>query len=341
MKKLIKSFSAKELSELLNARLIGDTEHSIEGPEQIEMARPNHVTFIGDQKYAPLWEKSEASVAVVDRKLNLNDPGKGRAFIEVDNADLAMAQLLDLFLPESPELGSGVHPDAFVHKNAQLGENVVVGAHAYVGRGVIVGDNTVIFPNVSIFDQVVIGNNCQIRSGTVISERCVLGNFCLIQSNVSIGSDGFGYRPSADGRGIVKIAHIGNVVIGNHVEIGSSSCIDRGKFSSTTIGDGTKIDNLVQIGHNCKIGRSCMIAGCCGISGSVTVGDGVIMAGQVAVKDHVTIGNGVTIGGKSGVINDIPDGQTVLGFPAAPARETLKQWALLKSLLRKGTAEEK
>jgi UDP-3-O-[3-hydroxymyristoyl] glucosamine N-acyltransferase len=128
--------------------------------------------------------------------------------------------------------------------------------------------------------------------------------------------------------------HIGNVVIGNHVEIGSSTCIDRGKFSSTVIGDGTKIDNLVQIGHNCKIGRSCMIAGCCGISGSVTLGDGVIMAGQVAVKDHVTIGNGVTVGGKSGIINDIPDGQTILGFPAVPAKETLKQWAILKRMVR-------
>ena len=341
MKKQTKSFSAEELSELLGGRLIGNSPQSIEGPEQIEMARSNNVTFIGDQKYVPLWETSQASVAIVGRKLNLADPGKDRAFIEVDNADLAMAQLLDLFLPESPELGSGIHPQAFVHENAQLGKNVVVGANAYIGRGVIIGDNTVIFPNVSILDQVVIGNNCQVRSGTVISERCVLGDHCLIQSNVSIGSDGFGYRPSPDGRSIVKISHIGNVVIGNHVEIGSSSCIDRGKFSSTTIGDGTKIDNLVQIGHNCKIGRSCMIAGCCGISGSVTVGDGVIMAGQVAVKDHVTIGNGVTIGGKSGVMNDIPDGETILGFPAAPARETLKQWALLKSLVKRGKTEKK
>jgi UDP-3-O-[3-hydroxymyristoyl] glucosamine N-acyltransferase len=339
MKDVSRSFSAKELSEVLMGSLKGNSKQLIQGPEQIEVAEPHHITFIGSQEYVPLWEKSKASVAIVNRKLVLPDPGSDRAFIEVDNADLAMAQLLELFLPEGPELGSGIHPSAFVHETAKLSEDVVVGANAYVGYGVVIGKNTVIHPNVSILDQVVIGDNCQIRSGTVISERCVLGDHCLIQSNVSIGSDGFGYRPSPDGRSIVKIAHIGNVIIGNHVEIGSSSCIDRGKFSSTTIGDGTKIDNLVQVGHNCKIGRSCMIAGCCGISGSVTIGDGVIMAGQVAVKDHVIIGNGVTIGGKSGVINDIPDGQTVLGFPAAPARDTLKQWAILKSLVRKGRSD--
>ncbi len=336
MKDSKRSYSAQELSELLNGNLIGSTKAEITGPEQIERAGPDHITFIGSPKYVALWERSRAPVALVDKKLNLVDPGEDRAFIEVGNADLAMAQLLELFLPAAADLGTGIHPRAIVHESAIVSEGVTIGANAYIGSGARIGKNSVIFPNVTILDEAQIGENCQIRSGTVVGERCVLGDFCLIQSNVSIGSDGFGYRPSPDGRGIVKIAHIGNVVIGNHVEIGSSSCVDRGKFSSTTIGDGTKIDNLVQVGHNCTIGRSCMIAGCCGISGSVTLGDGVIMAGQVAVKDHVTIGNGVTIGGKSGVINDIPDGQTVLGFPAVPAKETLKQWALLKRMVRKG-----
>ena len=329
-----KSYNAGELAKLLNGTLIGSSKATVVGPEQIERAGPDHITFIGNQKYVALWGQSRAPIAIVDKRLNLDKPGENRAFIEVSNADLAMAQLLELFLPKAAELGAGIHPRATVHESAIVSEGVVIGANAYIGPRVRIGKNTVIFPNVTVLDEAQIGENCQIRSGTVISERCVLGDFCLIQSNVSIGSDGFGYRPSPDGRGIVKIAHIGNVVIGNHVEIGSSSCVDRGKFSSTTIGDGTKIDNLVQIGHNCTIGRSCMIAGCCGISGSVTLGDGVIMAGQVAVKDHVTIGNGVTIGGKSGVINDIPDGQTILGFPAVPAKDTLKQWAMLKRMVR-------
>lgn len=331
-----KSFTVQELSELLQGRLIGNTTHLIEGPEHIEVAEENHITFIGNHKYVSAWDVSNASVALVDKKLNLSDPGENKAYIEVDNADLAMAELLDLFHPQGVQLDAGIHASAYVHETATLGDNVTIGPNAYIGKDVEIGENTEIFPNVSILDTVKIGKNCQIRSGTVISERCVLGDFCILQSNVSIGSDGFGYRASPDGRGIIKIAHIGNVIIGNHVEIGSATCIDRGKFSSTTIGDGTKIDNLVQIGHNCKIGRSCMISGCCGISGSVTLGDGVVMAGQVAVKDHVTIGNGVTIGGKSGVINDIPDGQVILGFPAVPAKETLKQWAILKRLVRNG-----
>lgn len=336
MRNDIKSFAVQELSQLLNGHLIGNTEHRISAPEQIESAGKNHITFIGHKKYIPLWKHSGASAAIVNRSLQLTDPGENKAFIEVDNADLAMAQLLDLFTPTPVTLNSGIHPSAVVDASALIASGAVIGANSYIGRGVRIGENALIYPNVTILDEAVVGDHSIVKSGTVIAERCILGQHTILQANVTIGSDGFGYRPSPDGRGIIKITHIGNVVIGNHVEIGSSSCIDRGKFSSTTIGDGTKIDNLVQIGHNCKIGRACLIAGSCGISGSVTLGDGVVMAGQVAVKDHITIGNGVTIGGKSGIINDIPDGKTVLGFPAVEAKETLKQWAILRRLVKNG-----
>ena len=335
MKDTEMAYSIQEISSYLKGRLIGNTNQAILAPEQIESADVNSITFIGSKRYLELWETSKASAALVEKGLSLPDPGENRAFIEVSNADLAMAQLLDLFRPEKAMLGAGVHPTAAVHELATIGEGTVIGAHVYIGAGVTIGENSRIYPNVTILDKAVIGDHCTIYPGTVIAERCVIGNSCILQSNVSIGSDGFGYRPSPDGRGIVKITHIGNVVIGDHVEIGSSTCIDRGKFSSTVIGAGTKIDNLVQVGHNCKIGRSCLIAGCCGISGSVTIGDGVVMAGQVAVKDHVTIGNGVTIGGKSGIIHDIPDGKTVLGFPAAEAKETLKLWAILRKMAKK------
>ena len=330
----MKSYKVEELCELLNGTLIGHTEQAISEPEQIESADEHAITFIGHKKYISLWENSKASAAIVNKSLGLTDPGTNKAFIEVDNADLAMAQLLDLFTPSPVQLNTGIHSTAVVENTAKLGEGVVIGANSYIGPGVQIGDNTTVYPNVTILDDVEIGSNTIVKSGTVIAERCVIGHYSILQANVSIGSDGFGYRPSPDGKGIVKITHIGNVIIGNQVEIGSSTCIDRGKFSSTTIGDATKIDNLVQIGHNCKIGRACLIAGSCGISGSVTLGDGVVMAGQVAVKDHVTIGNGVTIGGKSGIINDIPDGQTILGFPAVEAKETLKQWAIIRRLVK-------
>jgi UDP-3-O-[3-hydroxymyristoyl] glucosamine N-acyltransferase len=169
---------------------------------------------------------------------------------------------------------------------------------------------------------------------TVIRERCVIGRYCIFHPNVSIGADGFGYRPSPDGRGLIKIPHIGNVIIGDGVEIGSGSCVDRGKFSSTIIGDGTKIDNLVQIGHNCKLGRSCVMAGNSGLAGSVTLGDGVIIGGSASISDHVAIGNGAVVGGASSVMRDVPDGKTVLGYPAVDAREALKQWAILRKLAR-------
>jgi UDP-3-O-[3-hydroxymyristoyl] glucosamine N-acyltransferase len=335
MKTPPKSYTVAEISKLIDGKLIGQTSHRITEPEQIEAAGLHSITFIGHKKYVPLWEKSKASAAIVNRSLGLTDPGENRSFIEVDNADLAMAKLLDLFTPDPVKLNTGIHPTATVDASAIIMEGAVVGAHTYIGARASIGKNTIIFPNVTILDEAVIGDGVKIKSGSVIGERCIIGNHSILHANVSIGSDGFGYRPSPDGRGIVKITHIGNVVIGNHVEIGSSTCIDRGKFSSTSIGDGTKIDNLVQIGHNCKIGRSCMIAGLCGISGSVTLGDGVVMAGQAAIKDHITIGNGVTIGGRSGIINDIPDGQTILGYPAVEAKETLKQWAVLRRLAKK------
>jgi UDP-3-O-[3-hydroxymyristoyl] glucosamine N-acyltransferase len=155
---------------------------------------------------------------------------------------------------------------------------------------------------------------------------------CIFHNNVSIGADGFGYRPSPDGRGLVKIPQIGNVVIGNGVEIGANSCVDRGKFSSTIIGDGCKIDNLVQIAHNCIMGRACIMAGHSGLAGSVTLGDGVIIGGSASIKDHTTIASGAVVGAGSGVMNDVEAGKTVLGYPATEARDMLKQWVALRKL---------
>ena len=336
MKKVSKSYAIEELSELLKGNLVGHTDQLISEPEQIESAKESSITFIGHKKYIALWEKSNASAAIVDRSLKLTNPGLNKAFIEVDNADLAMAQLLDLFTPSPVKLHQGIHPSAIVDESALLSEGVTIGANSYIGPNVKIGKNVTIYPNVTILYEAEVESHTIIKAGTVVAERCIIGHYCILHANVSIGSDGFGYRPSPDGRGIIKIVHIGNVVVGNQVEIGSGSCIDRGKFSSTTIGDGTKIDNLVQIAHNCIIGRACMIAALCGISGSVTLGDGVIMAGQAAIKDHITIGNGVTIGGRSGVMNDIADGKTILGYPAIEAKETLRQWAALRRLGKKG-----
>jgi UDP-3-O-[3-hydroxymyristoyl] glucosamine N-acyltransferase len=229
-----------------------------------------------------------------------------------------------------------IHPSATIHPSAKIGNECRIGAGCYVGKEVVLGDKVTLYPNVTILDKTTIGKGTTIWSGTVVREKCVIGMYCILHPNVSIGADGFGFRPSPDGKGLIKIPHIGNVVIGNGVEIGANSCVDRGKFSSTVIGDGSKIDNLVQIGHNSKMGRCCIMAGSSGLAGSVTLGDGVIVGGGACISDHVTLGNGVLVGGQSGVINDFGDGKKVLGYPAIEARDALKQWAILRRMVKEG-----
>ena len=329
----MKSFTIKEINKILKGELIGDTDHQITGPEQLERAENNHITFIGNRKYVRLWETSKACAAIVDEKLEI-EPGENRALIKVKNADLAMAKLLETFDPGPPEFDVDIHPTAVVHESASIGAGCKIGANSYVGKNVVLGDGVILYPNVTILDETKIGNTTVIWPGTVIRERCEIGAYCIFHNNVSIGADGFGYRPSDDGRGLVKIPQIGNVVIGNGVEIGANSCVDRGKFSSTIIGDGCKIDNLVQIAHNCIMGRSCIMAGNSGLAGSVTLGDGVIIGGSASIKDHTTIHSGATVGAGSGVVGDVEAGKTVLGYPATDAREMLKQWVALRKLGR-------
>lgn len=197
---------------------------------------------------------------------------------------------------------------------------------------VIIGDNVTIYPNATLLDFTSIGSRTTIWSGVIIRERCHIGANCILHPNATIGADGFGFS-FCNEKGLVKIPQIGNVVIGNNVEIGANSCIDRGKFSSTVIGDGCKIDNLVQIGHNSKLGRFCIMAGHSGLAGSVTLEDGVVIGGSASIKDHTTIGAGATVGAGSGVTCDVPAGKVVLGYPAIAAKDTLRQWALLKRLV--------
>lgn len=328
------SFSIEEINEKINGELIGNSTTPITGPEQLEKAQAQHITFIGSSKYAKLWEKSGASAAIINDTLDL-EPGEGRAFIRVKNADLAMARILELFNPEPPVFEENIHPSAVIHPTVKMGKNCRIGAGCYVGKNVVLGEGVTLYPNVTIFDETKIGDHSIIWSGTVIRERCEIGMYCILHINVSIGADGFGYRPREDGKGLVKIPQIGNVIIGNGVEIGAGSTVDRAKFSSTIIGDGCKIDNLVQIGHNSVMGRSCIMAGSSGLAGSVTLGDGVIIGGSASIKDHVTIHSGARVGGGSGVMSDVEAGKSVLGYPATDSREMLKQWAALRNLIKK------
>jgi UDP-3-O-[3-hydroxymyristoyl] glucosamine N-acyltransferase len=329
----MKIFTLQQINEKLSGVIVGSTTQIITGPEQMELATNEQITFIGHKKYAKLWEASKACAAVINADIDL-EPGENKAFIKVKNADIAMAELLELFVPDAPVFETDIDARATIHATATIGEGCKIGAGCYVGKNVTLGKNVILYPNCTIMDDTTIGNNTTIWSGTVVRERCIIGDYCIIHPNVTIGADGFGFRPSPDGRGLIKIQHIGNVIIGNAVEIGANSCVDRGKFSSTIVGDGCKIDNLVQIGHNSKMGRSCIMAGASGLAGSVTLGDGVVIGGGSCISDHVTLGNGVQVGGGSGVMSDFADGKKILGYPAVEARDMLKQWVALRNLAK-------
>jgi UDP-3-O-[3-hydroxymyristoyl] glucosamine N-acyltransferase len=327
------SYSISEINTIIKGELVGDTTEQIVGPEEIKKAGSNQITFIGNNKFLKYWKDSKSCAALVGLHTTI-EPGNNRAFIKVKNVDLAMTKILALFNPPTPVFENNIHPTAVIHDTAKIGQGTKIGANCYIGKDVELGENVTLYPNVCVFDETIIGKNTTIWSGTIIRERCIIGSNCILHTNVSIGADGFGYKPSEDGRGLVKIPHIGNVIIGHFVEIGANSCVDRGKFSATFIGDGCKIDNLVQIAHNSTMGKSCIMAGHSGLAGSVTLGDGVVIGGSASIKDHTTIHSGVTVGAGSGVINDIEPGKTVLGYPAQDARSMLKEWAAIRQFMK-------
>ena len=326
------SYSIQEINDILYGEIVGATSCKITAPEQLEAAAENNISFIGSKKYEKFWPNSKACVAVVNQDISI-EPGKNRAFIKVKNADLAMSQVLELFAPAPPVFEIDIHPTAIINKSATIGNGTRVGAGSYIGPNVSIGENVTIYPNVTILDECTVGKNTTIWSGSVIRERCHIGAYCILHPNCTIGADGFGFRPCPE-KGLVKIPQIGNVIIGNNVEIGANSCVDRGKFSSTVVSDGCKIDNLVQIGHNSKLGKFCIMAGNSGLAGSVTLGSGVMVGGSASIKDHLTIGDGAIVGAGSGVASDVEAGKVVLGYPAIDARDALKQWAILKRLVK-------
>jgi len=331
----MKTFSIQEINDVLKGTIVGNISEKITAPEQLEMASSTEISFIGNKKFEKYWENSKACVAVVNEDIGI-EPGENRAFIKVKNADLAMSQVLELFAPAPPQFAVEIHPTAVVDSTAVIGKGTKIGAGSYIGPNVKIGDNSTIYANVTILDESTVGSNTTIWSGTVVRERCYIGNHCVLHPNCTIGADGFGFRPCPE-RGLVKIPQIGNVILQDWVEIGANSCVDRGKFSSTIVGFGCKIDNLVQIGHNSRLGKFCIMAGNSGLAGSVTLGNGVIIGGSASIKDHTTLGDGVIIGAGSGVAADVEAGKTMLGYPAIEARDALKQWAILKRLVKEST----
>lgn len=287
----------------------------------LDAAGPHDVSFLGNEKYHAQFLETKAAAVIVPH--GVTSGPEGTALIAVENPSLAFAVVVRHFAAAVRQFSPGVHPRASVDPTAVFDpEKVRIQAGAVVQAGVTIGDGSDIGPNSVISDDAVIGRDCRLMANSSVRERCVLGDRVILQPGAVIGSDGYGYEFS--GGRHMKIDQVGIVEIGDDVEIGANTTIDRARFGKTIIGEGTKIDNLVQIGHNVVIGKHCLVVSQTGISGSTKLGDYVTCAGQVGIVGHVTIGDKVTLTARAGVTTNLPSGQIYSGKPAQPMREAMK-----------------
>lgn len=313
------TFTARELAERVSGRIEGDPERRLVGIAPAGNAGPEHLTYVVNEKYARRLQHNDAGAALVPLDLELE--ANGTTLIRVDNPELAFSRLIALFLPtEGPT--PGVHPTAVLGEGTVLGADVSISAHVTIGRDCRIGARCEIGPGVHIGSGVQIGDDCSIGAGCTLLEGSVIRDRVRLHPGVRLSVDGFGYAAGPDGP--VKIPQVGRCVIDDDVEIGANSTIDRGSLGDTSIGAGTKIDNLVHIGHNCRIGRNCFIVAQVGIAGSSIVEDGARLAGQVGLAGHLTVGAGASVGAQSGVMTDIPAGEIWSGYPARPHRMWLR-----------------
>jgi len=336
---------------LVGGALEGDGDIAFTGLSSLNDATEKQATFITSDAHAKLWAQSRARIAIVGRQVktplttqplspsssqaqiaaHAGNP-QSRALIRVENADLAVAKILQTFAAPTTLPALGAHASAVIDPSATIGKDARIGALVSVGAGSHIGNGCVLHAGARVAAHVSIGDQCVIHCNAFIDERSVLGSRVIIHASAVIGGDGFGYRPAADGKSLMRIPHTGNVVLDDDVEIGANTCVDRAKFGSTRIGAGTKIDNLCQIAHGCRVGRMTVIAGMSGLAGSVTVGDGVQIGGYCGIADHTTIGDGARLAAKSAVMNDVPAGATWGGMPAQEIREELRVIAAIRKL---------
>ena len=327
---MIKSFTTQAIAEALDGELVGDGTLLIERvTHPTDVTSPNDLALAVDNQLLPLLIKTRAKAAVISRGAKL-DPDTVDTYIVVSRPRLAMAKLTGLFA--TPVLANaGIHPTAIVEKGVILGKNVSIGAYVYIAEHAKIGDNSILHPQVYIGPNASIGSDALIYPGVRIGSRVQIGDRTIIHFNASVGSDGFsfvtpetGNAEAAKATGTVsstkqtqvRIASLGTVIIGHDVEIGANSTIDRGTIAATRIGNGTKIDNQVQIGHNVLVGDDCLICGNAGIAGSTSVGNRVVLGGASAIADHLKIGDDAVVMGMSGVAGNVLPHTVVGGYPA-------------------------
>ncbi|HEX3755440.1 MAG TPA: UDP-3-O-(3-hydroxymyristoyl)glucosamine N-acyltransferase [Rhizomicrobium sp.] len=328
-------FALGRIAEQAGARLAAPEEAGIMVRDVADLfnAGDGDVALFCDSAFADAFAHCYASAIVTSEKL-ASLPHNGSAMLLADDPRAAFARIGRIFYPGRAPTGR-IHPSACIAGSAEIGEGVEVAAGAVIGENVVIGAHCRIGANAVIDAAVTISEGSSIGANSSIS-HALIGKGVTIGSNVSIGGEGFGFVPCANG--LVKVSQLGRVLIGDQVEIGSNCSIDRGCLGDTVIGEKTALDNLVQIGHNVRIGKACVFAGQAGVAGSTTIGDRVMVGGAVSISDHLTIGDGAKIAGKSGVMRDVAAGEIVAGYPAVPARQWHRQTAALARLIARKCA---
>ncbi len=317
-----------EIARRLGGTVRGDASVVVERISAIEDVDGRSLTFATDERYLRRAIASRAAATLTEAKLADAVGETSHPLVVVASARAALAALLAEREPARP--AAARHPSAVVDPSAELGEGVHVGPLAVIGAGARVGPGTVVLAGAVVGAGATVGRDATLHPRAMLLDRCVAGDRVVLQAGAIVGSDGFGYV-FLDGR-FAKIPQVGNVVLGDDVEIGANTCVDRAQTGSTTIGDGTKIDNLVQIGHNCRIGKHCGFAALSGFAGSGTVGDYTIVGGESGINGHIVVGSRVTVAGNTMVWDDVPDGATVSGQPAQDHRAELRQQVRLRNL---------
>ena len=332
-----KRFSLEELANIVGGILTKVEDATIDKVAPPKLADETTLALAMNEEEIENIADSKAKAVLVPLGVNL----EGISTIEVERPRLAFMKLLNVFYI-APDTPRNIHPTAVIDETAKLGNNVSIGANVVIGRNAVIGDNTALMPNVYIGKEAKIGSDCLFHPGVNIGDFVKVGDRCIFHHGVSLGADGFSFVTEAPNNieqarsegavkevntdvKVFKIPSLGSVEIGNDVEIGANTCIDRGTVENTTVGDQTKIDNLVMIGHNCKIGKACTIVSQVGIAGSCVIGDRVVIAGQAGLKDHVTIGDDSIILAKAGITKSFPKKSVVMGAPAVLRKDFIKR----------------
>jgi UDP-3-O-[3-hydroxymyristoyl] glucosamine N-acyltransferase len=325
-------FTAQQIAGLLSGTVEGDLNVTVNKLAKIEEGVPGAISFLGNPQYAPYLYVTDASIVIVSNDLVLEKPVKPTCtLIRVADARASFAVLLDAY-NQIKNNKTGIEQPSFISASAVMGENCYVGAFAYIGENVKLGNNVKIYPNAVVSDNTTIGDNTTVYAGVKIYTDCIIGKHCTFHSGVIIGSDGFGFAPNSENN-YKKVPQIGNVVIEDHVEIGSNTTVDRATLGSTVIRKGVKLDNLIQIGHNVEIGENTVIAAQSGVAGSTKIGRNCMIGGQVGIIGHLTIADGVKIAAQSGIGNSITkENEIVQGSPAFGIGDYKRSYVMFRNL---------